>query len=87
MQSYVDDYMEKIKKEARQKAWAKAEKALREQVQKEVQQEAQKEALQRAKHSVLKCYSYGISIQVIAECLEYPEEKVISWLKAEGIQL
>jgi transposase-like protein len=48
---------------------------------------SQKKLKKKWKRAAVKLYLNGIPIQVIAECLEYPEEKVISWLKAEGIQL
>jgi transposase-like protein len=71
MQSYFDEYIEEIRQKARKKARKKVQKELK----------------KKWKRAAVKCYLNGISIQVIAECLEYPEEKVISWLKAEGIQL
>jgi hypothetical protein len=78
MNQAVDDYLKK----EQEKAWAKAEKALREQV----QQEAQKEALQRAKRSAIKFYMNGNSIQIIADCLSYPEEEVASWVLDDQIK-
>jgi predicted transposase/invertase (TIGR01784 family) len=71
-------YEELIRKEERQKTWAEAEKALREQV--------QKEAVQRAKHLAIKLYLNGNSIQIIADCLSYPEEEVASWVLDEQVK-
>jgi transposase-like protein len=58
-----------------------------EEIRQKARKKVQKELKKKWKRAAVKCYLNGISIQVIAECLEYPEEKVISWLKAEGIQL
>jgi hypothetical protein len=68
------------------KTMVKYEELIRKEERQKNQKEAQKEALQRAKRSAIKFYLNGNSIQIIADCLSYPEEEVASWVLDDQVK-